>query len=163
MLLALCGVGVLQASRSATGLQPTLLGDLLVFSSGTAFAVFAVMGKQLTARHGGLTVNTFAFLGGGLCLVPVIVWQLVGFDVSQVTGYGWLSLAYMAIFPSALAYLIFYWALTHVPASRISNFTYLQPVMATLLAVLLLGDSVTGALVAGGSLVLTGVFVSERG
>ncbi len=162
MGLALSGVGVLQTSRSA-GTNATLLGDFLVLLSGTAFADFAVIGKKLTAKHGGLTINTFAFLGGGLTLLPVIAWESLTFSYSRVTPAGWLSLLYMAAFPSAVAYLIFYYALTYIPASRVGSFSYLQPIMATILGVLLLGDHITSALVAGGALVLGGVFLTERG
>jgi drug/metabolite transporter (DMT)-like permease len=49
-----------------------------------------------------------------------------------------------------------------MPASRASAISYLQPLGATLLAVLLLGEPVTTTLAIGGILVLTGVFVTER-
>jgi drug/metabolite transporter (DMT)-like permease len=163
MLVALGGVGILQFARTTGGTQPTLLGDLLIFGSGTAFSVFAVLGKKLTLKHGGLTVTTFAFLGGALTLLPVVFWTGLSFQYGSVSSAGWMSLLYMALFPSAIAYLIFYYALTHIPASRVSTFSYLQPLMATVLGVWLLDDQITSTLVAGGSLVLTGVFLTERG
>jgi drug/metabolite transporter (DMT)-like permease len=58
--------------------------------------------------------------------------------------------------------LIYNYALTYMPASRASAASYLQPLGATLLAVVLLGESLTTALAIGGILVLTGVFVTER-
>lgn len=162
MAIALSGVGILQVSRSTTGHAPTFLGDALVFLSGTAFSIFAVVGKKLTAKHGGLTINTFAFLGGGLSLLPAILWMSWGFSYSNVSPNGWISLLYMALFPSAVAYLIFYYALTYIPASRVSTFSYLQPLLAMILGIWLLGDPVTSSLVAGGGLVLTGVVLTER-
>jgi drug/metabolite transporter (DMT)-like permease len=69
----------------------------------------------------------------------------------------------MAIFPSVVSYLIFCYALTKMPASRVSAFSYLQPVLATILAVPMLGESVNGSLAGGGALVLIGVYVAERG
>lgn len=162
MGIALSGVGVLQLTRETGGHPATFLGDLLVLLSGTAFALFAVFGKKMTARHGALTVNTFAFIGGGALLIPVIVWLSAGFDYGGVSNGAWLSLLYMAIFPSIVAYLIFYYALTKIAASRVSTFGYLQPLMATLLGLWLLGDQITGTLMAGGGLVLAGVFLTER-
>lgn len=162
MGIALSGVAVLQLARDTGGHPATLLGDLFILLSGTAFAMFAVFGKRVTAKHGALTVNTFAFLGGGSLLIPVIIWQSAGFDYSRVSTGAWLSILYMALFPSVIAYLIFYYALTHIAASRVSTFGYLQPLMATALGLWLLGDQITGILVAGGSLVLTGVFLTER-
>lgn len=163
MAVALAGVGILQLARDTGGHPATLLGDLCVLLSGTAFAMFAVFGKRMTAKHGALTVNTFAFIGGGALLLPVIGWLSASFDYSRVSTQAWLSLLYMAIFPSVVAYIIFYYALTHIAASRVSTFGYLQPLMATLLGLWLLGDKVTATLVAGGAFVLAGVYLTERG
>ena len=68
----------------------------------------------------------------------------------------------MAVFAGVLAYLIYYYALQHIPASRVSAVSYLQPLGATVLAELLLGEIVTATLLIGGILVLTGVYVTER-
>jgi drug/metabolite transporter (DMT)-like permease len=69
----------------------------------------------------------------------------------------------MAVFPSVVCYSIYYYALTYVPASRVSAFSYLQPLLAILMAIPLLGEQPTRSLMAGGALVLTGVFLAERG
>jgi drug/metabolite transporter (DMT)-like permease len=68
----------------------------------------------------------------------------------------------MAAFPSVACYLIFYWALTQIPASRVASFSYLQPLTATVAAVPLLGEPVTLWLAGGGALVLLGVYLTER-
>lgn len=161
--VALCGIAVLQSSRTSSGTPATMLGDLLILGAALAFALFVVLGKRITARHGGLTVNTLAYVSGGVFLLPVIFWHFSWFDFGQVSWKAWSAVVYMSVFPSAICYLIFYWALTHIPASRVSNFGYLQPLLATVLGVTLLGDPVSSTLVAGGSLVLTGVFLTERG
>lgn len=162
MLLAVAGVGVLQLARSS-GSPATLAGDALIAFSITAFAMFTVLGKQLTAKHGAVTINTFAYVGGGLMLLPVAVWFGWDFDFSRVTLTAWLSLLYMAVFPSVVCYLIYYYALTRIPASRVSAFSYLQPLIAILLGMALLGENFSTELAAGGALVLTGVFMTERG
>jgi drug/metabolite transporter (DMT)-like permease len=95
-------------------------------------------------------------------LAPITIWASIGFDWTRVSAAGWLGLIYMAAFPSVVCYLIYYWALTYIPASRVSSFSYLQPPIATLLAVPLLGEPVTVWLALGGALVLLGVFLTER-
>lgn len=162
MAVALLGVAVLQLTRTSSG-EATILGDLLIAGASLTFAIYTVMGKKLTARQGGLTIATFSYVIGGVLLLPVALWHGIGFDFGRVSGVAWTSLAYMTLFPSALCYLIFYYALKHIPASRVSNVGYLQPLLATMLGIWLLGDTVSSELVAGGSLVVTGVFLSERG
>jgi len=162
MLVALCGVVILKAFERG-GAGPTWLGDTLTFLSALSFALFAVFGKRVTLRHSSVTVNTFAYVGGAVALSPVTVWQSWHFPFSQVSAGAWASLIYMALFPSVIAYLIFYYALTHIPASRVSAFSYLQPLVATALAVVILREPVTLPLVAGGATIFAGVFLAERG
>jgi drug/metabolite transporter (DMT)-like permease len=68
----------------------------------------------------------------------------------------------MAAFSSVIGYLLFYYALAHIPASRLSTFAYLQPVLATLLAMMFLGERPAASFFSGGALILAGVFVAER-
>ena len=75
----------------------------------------------------------------------------------------WLCLLFMALFPSTICYLIYSYALTHIPASRVAAFSYIQPVLATMLAVVMLGERVTLPLVAGGAVIFSGVYLTERG
>ncbi|HYP05662.1 MAG TPA: DMT family transporter [Bryobacteraceae bacterium] len=162
MVVALCGVGVLQLSSSKSD-GATLLGDLLVYGAAFTFALYTVRGKRETAKLDGVAVNTFAYVGSAVAMLPVTVGYAIGFDFARVTWVAWASLLYMAVFPSVICYSIYYYALTHVPASRVSAFSYLQPLLATTMAIPLLGEHPTKSLIAGGALVLAGVFLAERG
>ena len=161
MLLALAGVVTLQLSPSK-GTVTSFGGDFFIFLASITFALFTVMGKRVVGNFSSITVNTFAYVGGGAFLLPVTLWQSSGFSFQQLSWATWASVLYMAVFPSVLCYLIYYYALLHIPASRVSAFSYLQPLLATVLAIPLLGENPTTSLVAGGCLVLVGVFVAER-
>ena len=162
MAMALAGVVALQFSPSK-GAVTTVAGDFFIFLASVTFALFTVMGKRVVENFSSITINTFAYVGGGAFLLPLTLWQSVGFPFRQLSWATWASVLYMAAFPSVLCYLIYYYALTYIPASRVSAFSYLQPLLATLLAIPLLGENPTTSLVAGGCLVLVGVFVAERG
>ncbi len=165
MLIAVIGVGILNAlpASTAPGASPTLLGDLFVFLAGVTFAMFTVLSKKISLRHSSITVNTFAYVSGTLALAPLVIWQSCSFSYRMVSPAGWSSLVYMALFPSVICYLIYYYALSHISASRVSAFSYLQPVVATFLAALTLGERVTLPLVAGGAVIFSGVYLTERG
>jgi drug/metabolite transporter (DMT)-like permease len=161
LLLALTGVAALQLAPGRNeGFSP--MGDLYIALNALTFALFTVLGKRATATHDGITVNTFAYVGGAVALLPVLLWEGARFPFGAVSPAAWMSLLYMALFSSVISYLIFYHALTVIPASRVSVFSYCQPVLATLLAVPLLGEHVTSSLFAGGALVLAGVVLTER-
>ena len=158
---AATGVAVLQLSKERSS-GATFLGDCFIFLSVLSFAIFTVASKRLTKQHTSLTVNTIAYAGGGLALLPMTLWLGRSFAFARVSAAAWWSLIYMAVFAAVIAYLIYYYALTYIPASRVSAFSYLQPLFATLFAILLIGEHVSAALVVGGMLVLFGVYVTER-
>jgi drug/metabolite transporter (DMT)-like permease len=163
MGIALAGVALLVSQAQGQPGGASLLGDALVFVAALGFAAFTVLGKRATVRHSSLAVNAFAFIGSALALLPFVWWRFRTFAFDRVTAAGWTSLIYMAVFPSVVCYLIYYYALTRVPASRVSAFSYLQPPLAAAMGVLFLGEHITTPLVAGGTVIFTGVVLTERG
>jgi drug/metabolite transporter (DMT)-like permease len=163
VLVALGGVVMLRAldpNPHAGG--ATLLGDVLTFAGSFAFAVFTVLGKPATKQHGTVTVNTIAYIGGALAMAPVTLWQSAGFDYSRVPASAWGGLIFMAAVPSVTCYLIYYHALAHMEASQLSAFSYLLPVLATLMGIAILGEHVTASLVISGAVIFTGIYLTER-
>jgi len=168
MALALAGVAYLarQAAHPAPGaplVQATPAGDALTALAGALFALFAVYAKKAAESYSSVVVNGFAFMGGAALLAPIIAWQAPTFPFARVSAAGWSSLVYMALFPSAVCYLIYYHATTRISASRVAAFVYLEPVVATLMAVAFLGERITAPLVASGAVILGGVYLTERG
>jgi drug/metabolite transporter (DMT)-like permease len=165
MAIALVGVALLKALevKPAGGAGPSWAGDGFVLAAVIAFALFTVYGKAATLHHSSVTVNAFAYIGAALFFAPVTLWQARNFPFAPVTTMGWACLFYMAAFPSVLCYLIYYYALTHMQPSRVSAFNYLQPPLVTLMGIAFLGEHITGALVASGLVIFTGVWLVERG
>ena len=160
--IALAGVAALQISRVG-GAAPSFAGDALILLSGFCLAVYSVFGKRVTARHDSVTMNMYAYVGGAVALSPILVWNAPHIDFASVRAAAWLSIAYMAVFSSVVSYLIYNYALARMAASRVSAFSYLQPFLATLMAIPILGEHLTAPLLFGGAMVMTGVWVTERG
>ena len=162
LAVAFAGVGLLQVAKGA-GAGATTRGDLFIYVSCLLFAGFSVYGKDYTKRLGTFTMTGFAYMLSGAAMLPV-VW-FTGRDLAwgQLPWTVWAGILYMAAFSSVLAYLIFYYALAWVPASRIAAFSYTQPILASLLGWLLLGESLTAVVVGSAALVLAGVLLVERG
>lgn len=139
MAIAFAGVAVLagQASGQQALLhtEATLAGDAITGAAALLFALYAAYGKKATELHGTIVTNGFAYMGGAVLLAPIVLWQARAFPFAGITAAGWSSTVYMAIFPSAICYLIYYYALTRISASRLAAFVYLEPVIATLMAV----------------------------
>lgn len=161
MLVAVAGVVILQVGRSSAN-GPSPLGDLLIFLAGLTFAIFTVFSKGLATRHGTITTNTFAYVGGGLALLPLSLTQGSSHHVLSANLWSWTALLYMSIFPSVISYLIYSHALRYLPASRVSAFSYLQPLIAITLAAAFLSELPGAGFLTGGALVLSGVFMTAR-
>lgn len=161
LCLAIAGVGVLQMNPGKFE-GASLLGDFFMFLCALSFAFFTVAGKRVTARFDTVTVTTFSYAASGLTVSPAILAYYRDFPFASLSAVTWISLIYMAWIPSLLGLSIYYYALQHIPASRVSLQSYAQPLVATLLAVVLLGEPVTAGLLASGGLVLSGVFVAGR-
>ncbi|HEU0122702.1 MAG TPA: EamA family transporter [Bryobacteraceae bacterium] len=159
--IAVCGMLLLQ-KPSAGGQTASIWGDLLILLAGLSFAVYTVFGKELAAEHGGLAVISVSYAAGGVFLLPMTLYFASQFDFGSVSAEAWWSFGYMTIVSSVLCYIGWAYALKRMSASRLSVFTYLQPLVATLLALPMLGEPITAAVVSGGGLIMAGVFVSER-
>jgi drug/metabolite transporter (DMT)-like permease len=137
LVTAGCGVVVLQFSRGATG-GATWTGDAVMLVSVVVFAGFNLLGKPLAERFGSMKMNAFAYGGAGLLALPLVVRNWT--EGAQASPLAWIGVIYMAVCSSVVGYLIYAHALRHLPASRVAVVVYLQPLLASLLAVAILGE-----------------------
>jgi drug/metabolite transporter (DMT)-like permease len=162
MAVSLAGLALL-AGEQHNGSGPTLLGDFFGVAGSLSFAYYVILGKEVTPRFDSLSLNTFFYVLGAAMLLPVTVAGLASGGASHVSWKGWLAMAYMAVFCSVIAYLIFYFALHYVSATRLATLSYLQPPIATLLGLLFLKEVITIRLIAGAAVIFAGVYVTEKG
>lgn len=162
VLMALTGVLLLRLLDNGPRTEATLAGDAITFSAALAFSIFTVLGKSHADRYGTIAVNTVAYVGGALVMAPVTLWQSAGFPFRTVPVSAWAAVFYMALVPSVICYLIYYYALAHMEASRLAAFSYLQPLLAIVFGVVFLHEHVTLALIASGIIIFGGVYITER-
>jgi drug/metabolite transporter (DMT)-like permease len=163
MVVAIGGIAVLNLGPGRDLHGATAFGDLFVFLAAFSFSLYTVFGKEISGRHDLIKVNAVGYGAGALAGAPLLAQQSLGFDFAAVPASGWWALAYMAVLSSIVCYLIFYYALNHLPASRVAAFSYIQPVVASLAGLALLREPITFAVAAGGLLVLSGVWITGRG
>jgi drug/metabolite transporter (DMT)-like permease len=160
--VSLAGVVLLRLVENGPQGEATFVGDFITFLGSAAFAIFTVLGKPSAKRHGSIAVNTVAYMGGSLLMAPITLWQAAHFPMATVPWQAWASVFYMALGPSVICYLIYYYALAHMEASRLSALNYFLPPMAMLLGVWTLGEHVTIWTVAAGVVIFGGIYLVER-
>ena len=162
MAIAMTGVAMLQVRPKPSANPPTLLGDFLVLLCTLALAGMTAFGKRYRPKSGGIAVNAVGYILGAFLLLPSFWFSSRGFDLGKVTAGAWAGVVYMGAISSVTGYLIYYYALARMSASRMAAFQYLQPVFASLMAVVMLGEELTGAAIAAGGIIFAGIFVTER-
>jgi len=160
--VSLAGVVLLRALDSHPQGKSSLLGDVLTFCGALAFAIFTVIGKPTAKQYGSISVNAVAYVGGALLLAPVTLWQAARFHMATVPLSAWTSVFYMALGPSVICYLIYYYALGRMEASQLAAINYLLPVLATLMGVWILGEQVSLWAIVAATVIFSGIYMVER-
>ena len=139
-----------------------LKGDLILAFHGACWALYSVLGKSALKRVDPLdftaATSVIGFLG-------VAFWTLPGSNPSAwaaVPLSAWYATTYLAVAGGFLAVILWNVALKKVEASKVANFIFLQPVVGVLLGVGLQGDPMTAWSMAGGALVLGGMYAASH-
>lgn len=164
MVIACIGVFIL-ATEQGLDIRhsSTLAGDLYTLVGTTSFSFYVVLGKKVARQYDSLSMNTVNLVASSLLLLPLTIRQAVHLNWGSVPWIAWAGLLYMAAISSVAAYTLFYWLLRYMEASRVAAVNYLQPVGAMVIAAVFLGEVPTLHLLAGGALILLGVYLAERG
>jgi drug/metabolite transporter (DMT)-like permease len=167
MAIAFAGVAVLASENGISPRSPSLLGDAITMTGSIGFATYAVLGKRVAGKYDALTMAAFNHFAGAIIILPVALHQARALGpISRwraVPWQGWTALLYMGLCSSALAYLFYFWLLRYLEASQLAAFTYLLPVLAVILGIVLLGERGSVLQIVGGGLALGGVYWVESG
>ena len=167
MAIALAGIVVMAAEKGLSAHSPSLLGDAIVMAGSIGFAMYVVLGKRVAGKYDTLTMTAFNHFAGALIVLPLAIRQAKALGPAEnwraIPWAGWGALFYMAIFSSAMAYVFYFWLLRYLEASQLSAFSYLLPMLATVLGILWLGEKGSWTQVFGSVLALGGLYWIESG
>jgi drug/metabolite transporter (DMT)-like permease len=136
-------------------------GDLIFILALLMFGLYSVLSLKRPEIH-GLSFVGFTFGAGAACLVPLFIWELVARPPIEFDAANLLTLFYVAVFPSTVAYLCFNRGVQLIGANRAAPFFHMVPVFGAVMAFAFLGERPQWFDVTGFALVLTGVFVASR-
>lgn len=162
MALCFAGVMILETEHGSPWHSPLLVGDLVTLAGVIGFSAYAVLGKKVARAYDTVSMNTFNAAAAAIVLMPLAVRQGLRLDWRSVGWVGWTGFFYMASLSAVAGYLLFYWLLRHMDASRVVAVNYFQPVLVVLLSIPLLGERPTARLVVSAALVILGVYWAEQ-
>jgi drug/metabolite transporter (DMT)-like permease len=155
-----CGAAVVGLSISDGG-RSSLLGVALCLAAAISYAAGAVAQKPALRHAGALSVTTFGCVIGAVACLP-FSGRLVT-EAAHAPLHITLTVVYLGVFPTALAFTTWAYALARTTAGRMGSTTYLVPVVVILISAALLDEIPKPLTIAGGILCLAGVAVSRTG
>jgi drug/metabolite transporter (DMT)-like permease len=163
IVLSLIGVLVILLHGDLTTLTSVEFnkGDVIFTLALVIFGLYSVLTLKRPQIH-GLSFAGFTFGCGAACLVPAVIWELWSRPLMQLNEANLLTLFYVAVFPSALAYLCYNRGVQLIGANRSAPFFHAVPAFGSVMAIVFLGERPQLFHIIGFALVLTGVFVASR-
>ena len=161
--LGFTGVAIVIFERGLSASMEYVYGNIIIFIAVLAWALYTVYGRRLIAGYGAIAASSVTLILGTLIFLPVGLVPAMQFPYGQLSAANWLQIGYLGIVTSVFAYLLWYYALGRIEAGKVALFANLQPLLTTILAVTLLGQSVTMAFLAGGTIAISGVIVAQFG
>jgi drug/metabolite transporter (DMT)-like permease len=168
VLLSLAGVAVIAAHGSLEALLHLSLnqGDVWILVAMVIYGIYAAMFRVRPAAHPmSFLVATMGI--GALMILPFYLWEFVEGGRVQGGIPALLAMAYIAVFPSFIAYLFFNRGIELIGATRAGQSWHLMPVFGSILAVLFLGEHfyayhAAGIILIAGGIVLASVKAGRR-
>ena len=167
---SLAGIGVALAGSAVMSLDGLLggttapepvLGNLLALAGAVLAGLYVLAGRSVRQRVNLVPYVTVVYV---VCAGGLLAYSLaLGDPVLAYPPREWLLFLGMAIGPGLLGHTVLNWALAHVESSVVSVSFVGEPVGSTVLALVILGE-VPGALtLAGGAIVIGGIYLTARG
>ena len=146
---------------SGVGGESPWLGGTLVVLGLVSWALYTIGGRQTMERFSPLTVNWTTLLFSIIPQIPLLCTdqKMTIAGIESVPTSGWLALAYLIVFATALGQQAWLYGVQGIGPSRAGVFVNLIPVSALVLSALILGEQVGAKELAGIGLILTGVWL----
>ncbi len=141
---------------------PATRGDLLVLASTVNWAIYRVIGRGTLQALGSGRATAFTMLAGWAMIVPFFLLSTGWRDYRFLSATGVVSILFLGIGCSGIAYLLWYAALERLETARVAVFLYVEPLVGVIAALILLGEPIVLTTIVGGLLVLTGIFFVQK-
>lgn len=159
--LAFLGVGVVVYGSLGEGAS-SFVGDLLVVVATACWASYAVLSIPLLRRHPPVVMAAYTMLFGGLAALPWALPGFVGTDWAEVGRQAWTAVAYSTFLVAAFGFFVWQRGVSRIGANRVLVYQYLIVLIGVISGILMLGESLTMGKVAGGFVILVGVYLARR-
>jgi drug/metabolite transporter (DMT)-like permease len=157
--LAAAGAMLLMGGKRLSFSKDTLYGDVFIILNALSYAVYLVYVKKFIKKYSPITVSKWNFIAGFIFVLPFGVGGLEAINWASFTPFVWFCFWFVLIGTTFITYLLNAWALQHAPSTLVGSYIYLQPVVATTLALVVRKDELTAEKIIFILLIFVGVYL----
>lgn len=152
--------GVIAIVGAGTGLDASLTGNVLVVGSAISWAIYTVIGRRAFTTGSALAQLAGIAVAGLVLMAPLAVFEARREGLDQITAVDLLFVLYLAIGPSAAAYMLIGYGLSHLEASQAAVYGNLMPFAGALAGYLFLDEHIGVEHFIGGAFIIAGVWIA---
>lgn len=161
VLIAIGGVAIALGTSLAAAPPSAWRGDLIMVGGTLCMALYNVWSRPLMARSSRLGFLA-AGMGFGSASTALIAWQSGGFAATHSFGIAqWLAVILLGVFGGAAAFYLWVYALERTTPTRVANTMTVNPITASIIAALVIGEAISLSLVVGMVAVFTGIWIAS--
>jgi drug/metabolite transporter (DMT)-like permease len=158
VLLAFVGVGLLLGIHQLT-FEGNMKGNVLILLNSASFSFYLVISKPILTRYKPITVITYMFLFAALEIIPLTLKEVLSIPVKTLQLRDWYPLIIIVVFGTFIPYMVNKQILQRTYSSIVAIYTYIQPLLGSMLAILILDETFTVRLLISALLILAGVTI----
>lgn len=162
-ILSLAGIIIVIARPLIEqGVSGSIIGNLLIVGGVLGAVVYTILLRKIARKYSPIALTFWLFVIGALSFLPMfIVENKDQLFLATLNHQGIVGIIFGAVLSSALAYCLYNFALKYIVANEVGIFFYLDPVVAVVIAIPLLGEVITIPYFLGSLLVFLGLFIAE--
>ncbi|MDL2211027.1 DMT family transporter [Bacteroides sp. OttesenSCG-928-M17] len=141
------------------GPSSNMLGNLLCLLAQLSFAIYLTVCKDLIQKYSPITVSKWLFVYASICFIPLSYGDVVAIDFTAIPFDALLRIAYVVLVATFLAYLCMMMGQRSLRPTIVSMYNYVQPIVASITAVVLGMDTFGWAKGVAIALVFLGVYI----
>ena len=160
LAIGLAGVMTLIAEHGAPDIgSKTFIGDIITLLNTISWAFYTVIIKKMLEKYHPVTVMKWTFFFGMFITTMIGFPSIKSADWQAVTLNGWLGIAFVLVFATYLGYMLISFGLRRLSPTIVSTYTYINPVVAALIATIIGQDRINHTMIISTILIFVGVFV----
>jgi len=163
--LSLCGIIflILNNAGSASGVAESRISGLfLMFLNSLSFSLYLGIFKPLIARYSVVTFMKWIFLFSALMSLPLSFREVFSFEWTRIPTAQMWELGYLIVFATFMAYFLIPFGQKRILPTLVSMYSYIQPIIATVISIIIGMDILTWQKVVAALMVFTGVIVVSQ-